>query len=181
MSSYIYNDALESERLTTRFLTEDDISAWTSFCSDEESMEFFPELKLKTPQESAEFWIGLQLNRYAENRYGLQALIHKQTGEFIGQCGLLSQVVGEQKELEVGYHVFRKYWGQGYAPEAARMFIDFAFQNNQATSVISIIDVPNSKSQKVAEKNNLVREKRMIWSELDVFIYRIEKNQFNNH
>src|SRR6187455_2536372 len=103
MSSYIYNDALTSEHLITRFLTADDITAWADFCSDEDSMEFFPELKLKSPKESAEFWIRMQLKRYAENRYGLQALIHKQTGEFIGQCGLLAQVVGEQKELEVGY------------------------------------------------------------------------------
>jgi RimJ/RimL family protein N-acetyltransferase len=103
----------------------------------------------------------------------MQALIHRQTGAFIGQCGLLAQEVDGVQELEVGYHIFYKYWGQGYAPEAAKGFLQHAFENKLADSLISIIDVRNLKSQRVAEKNGLVREKQTRWSELDVFVYRI--------
>jgi len=178
MTNYFYSDALKSERLVTRFLTEDDIIPWTSFCADEESIEFFPKLKLITPQQASEQWIRKQMDRYSENRYGLQAILHKQTGELIGQCGLLAQEVGERKELEVGYHVFKKFWGQGYAPEAAKAFITYAFQHNIVDSVISIIDVKNIKSQKVAEKNNLVQDTQLTWNEIEAFIYRIKKTNF---
>jgi RimJ/RimL family protein N-acetyltransferase len=85
------------------------------------------------------------------------------------------QEVDGVNEIEVGYHIFKKYWGLGYAPEAAKLFIDYAFQNELTDSVISIIDIRNIKSQRVAEKNGLKREKQTIWSGLEVHIYRIHR------
>jgi RimJ/RimL family protein N-acetyltransferase len=55
--------------------------------------------------------------------------------------------------------VVRKYWGQGYAPEAAKLFGDFAFNNNHSDSIISIIDIRNLKSQRVAGKKRAVQGK----------------------
>lgn len=175
---YIYNDNLESKRLFTRFLTTDDIIIWTDFFKNKEAIEFLPSFGMDTIEERAKYWIDKQLTRYKENKFGLQALIDKNTNDFIGQCGLIKQEVDGQIEIEVGYHVFKKFWGQGYAPEAARIFIDYAFKNNLTDSVISIIDIRNIKSQKVAIKNGLKREKQTKWLDLDVFIYRIRKPDF---
>lgn len=175
MTRYLYQDNLESERLITRMLTLDDIPVWAGFFEDKEAIEFLPISGLTTNIDIATHWVKKQLNRYEEQRYGLQALIHKKTGDFIGQCGLLSQVVDGKIETEVGYHVFKKYRGQGFAPEAAKLFIDYAFQNELTNSVISIIDKRNIKSQRVADKNGLNREKETKWSGLDVYIYRINK------
>jgi RimJ/RimL family protein N-acetyltransferase len=116
-----------------------------------------------------------QLNRYAKNLFGLQALIDKRTNEFIGQCGLLLQEVDGRQEVEVGYHILRKHWGKGYAPEAARLFIDFAFEKNLSNSVISIINSKNIKSQRVAQKNGLIKENQTSWRNMDVFIYRVQR------
>jgi len=76
--------------------------------------------------------------------------------------------------VEVGYHIFKKYWGQGYAPEAAIAFINYGFENKLAPSVVSIIDVRNIQSQRVAQKNGLKQDKQTKWADLDVFIYRID-------
>ncbi|MGB4849238.1 MAG: GNAT family N-acetyltransferase [Saprospiraceae bacterium] len=159
----------------TRFLTLDDISAWTDFFKDEEAIELMPTYGLTTNKERATRWIEKQLDRYATNRMGHQALIDRNTNEFIGQAGLLVQEVDGITELEVGYHVFKKYWGQGYAPEAARLFLNYGFKNNLSDSIISIIDTRNLKSQRVADKNGLLREKQTTWSDLNVYIYRIDK------
>lgn len=175
MASYTYQDNLESTRLITRKLTKDDIITWSDFFKDKEAIEFFPTLGLPTNEDRAKEWIEKQLNRYAENRYGLQALIDKRSNVFIGMCGLLTQKVDRKIELEVGYHILKKYWGQGFAPEAARLFINYAFKNNLASSVISIIDKGNIKSQRVADKNSLIRERETIWSGFDVYIYRIRQ------
>lgn len=174
-SNYIYQDQLQSPRLVTRFLTLDDISAWTDFFKDEEAIELMPTYSLTTNKERATRWIEKQLDRYATNRMGHQALIDRNTNEFIGQAGLLVQEVDGITELEVGYHVFKKYWGQGYAPEAARLFLNYGFKNNLSDSIISIIDTRNLKSQRVADKNGLLREKQTTWSDLNVYIYRIDK------
>ena len=175
MTSFIYHDNLQTDRLVTRKLTENDISIWTAFFEDKDAIEFMPPTHLTTPEKKAELWIKRQLARYAENRYGLQVLIEKKTNNFVGQAGILIQEVDGIKEIEVGYHIFKKYWGQGFAPEAAKMFINYAFENNLTNSVISIIDTRNTKSQRVAKKNGLVIDKKTRWSNLDVYIYRINK------
>ncbi|MFI5203599.1 MAG: GNAT family N-acetyltransferase [Flavobacteriales bacterium] len=173
MPTYQYTDSLESTRLRTRFLTPGNIKPFTVFFEDEECVEFIKPFLKPTAEESTHYMVERQMQRYAENRYGLQALFEKKTNAFIGACGLLLQEVDGINEVEVGYHMLKKYWGQGYAPEAARIFLDYAFQNKLAESIISVIDINNVKSQRVAEKNGLVREKQTRWHEMDVFIYRI--------
>ena len=138
-------------------MTNDDVLIWTDFYKDKEAVELLPIFGLASIEDHAKNWIDRQLSRYNKSGFGLQALLNKQTNEFIGQCGIIKQEVDGQFEIEVGYHIFKKYWGQGYAPEAAQLFINYAFQNNLADSVISIIDVRNIKSQRVAYKNGLKR------------------------
>jgi RimJ/RimL family protein N-acetyltransferase len=175
MTTFIYKDHLESDRLLTRKLTSNDSEIWSDFFRDKEAIEFLPDPGISSVEERAKLWIDKQLNRYADHQFGLQALIDKKTNQFIGQCGLLKQIIDGQTEIEVGYHIFKKYWGQGYAPEAAKLFINYAFQNNITNSVTSIINIKNIKSQRVADKNSLKKEKQTMWSGLDVFIYRIDK------
>jgi ribosomal-protein-alanine N-acetyltransferase len=175
MTTYIYQDNLESERLLTRKLAMDDIKMWAEFFKDQEAIEFLPNTGFSSTDVHAKHWVEKQLNRYADNQFGLQVLIDKKTKQIIGQCGLLKQSVDEQAEIEVGYHIFKKHWGQGYAPEAAKLFIDYAFHNDLTNSVTSIINIKNVKSQRVADKNGLTKEKQTVWSGLDVFIYRIKK------
>jgi hypothetical protein len=54
----------------------------------------------------------------------------------------------------------KKYRRQGYAPEAAKLFFDYALRNYLTISMISIIDIRNIKSQRVAEKNGLRKKKK---------------------
>ena len=177
--SYLYQDRLTSERLITSMLTMDLILPWSEFFKDQDSMRFLPNFHQGNPLEMSAYWIDKQLNRYKDKRYGLQALFDKKTGELVGQCGLLTQDIGGKQELEVGYHILPKYRGMGLAPEAARMFINFAFENNQASSIISIIETTNINSQKVADKNGLVRAKQTVWNQLQIFIYRIDCSDWN--
>lgn len=175
---FLYEDNLETERLRTRFLTTDDIKIWAEFSTDEEAIAYFPMAVYGTHEESARHWIERQLTRYAGQRYGMQALIDKKTNAFVGMCGLMTQTVDDTIELEVGYHVLKKYWGRGYAPEAAKLFIHYAFAHDLSDSVVSIIDVGNLNSQRVAEKNGLIREKQTRYDGLDVYLYRILKENW---
>lgn len=172
--NYIYEDQLESKRLITRRLTLEDVSIWKSFFEDEESTQFIPDFGEINSEEKAERMIEKQIERYSENRFGHQALIDKETNEFIGVCGLLTQIVDGKEEIEVGYHVLKQFWGNGYAPEAAKLFIDYARKNTITTSIISVIDIDNFKSQRVAQKNGLTIDKQTTFMDLDVFIYRLK-------
>lgn len=177
-SSYKYEDHLITERLITRFLTAEDVRVWEPFFRDKEATAYFPPIDYNSDEEKARWWIGLQLTRYREGRFGLQALIHRETKELVGQCGLLLQEVDGAPEVEIAYHILKKYWGQGYAPEAARAFLRYAFQNNLADSVTAIINVQNTRAQRVAEKIGLARGKQTQWAGIDVFVYRIGKEKW---
>ena len=55
---------------------------------------------------------------------------------------------------------------------------NFAFENSIAESLISIIVTENLPSIKVAEKNRMSREKKTVWRDAEVFIYRITKAEW---
>jgi ribosomal-protein-alanine N-acetyltransferase len=92
-------------------------------------------------------------------------------------------VVDGIDELEIGYHLIPRYWGNGYATESAGAFKEMGFENNLAESIISIIDVKNLSSQKVAQRNGMTKEARTKFIDMDVYIYRIQREEYmkNRH
>lgn len=86
-------------------------------------------------------------------------MVLKDSGELIGDCGCTLQKVEGTNHVEVGYHVRRDLWGNGYATEAARACIEYAFTKLGVDRVISLIRPENLQSIRVAEKNGLVCEK----------------------
>lgn len=167
----------ETERLIIRPLDRGDAIAWQEFVMDEVATKYFPDEWKLSPEKSGE-WIDFQLKRYEENRYGLQALVDKKSGELIGQCGLLAQTIDNIDELEIGYHLIPRFWGNGYAIEAAKEFKKIGFENNLAESIISIIDPENILSQSVAERNGMTRDTKTWYMEMEVFIYRIKREAY---
>ena len=149
----IYKDHLETARLITRFVTPGDLPAWMEYCTDPIATTFTK--RDETPEELGQRFIDFTLKRYADGLYGLQALITKDTNEHVGMCGIMVQEVNGKPEIEVGYHLIRRYWGKGYASEAAQMFRDYGFQNNVADSIVSIIHPMNVQSKAVALRNGM--------------------------
>lgn len=172
-----YLEERETDRLIIRPLEKSDCLVWQEFTMDETATKFFPD-DWKLKPEKSEEWIALQLERYRENRYGLQALILKKSGEFVGQCGLLTQTIEDRNELEIGYHLIPRYWGNGYATESAGEFKKMGFENHLAESLISIIDTGNISSQKVAQRNGMMKETRTRFMGMDVYIYRIRLEEY---
>jgi [ribosomal protein S5]-alanine N-acetyltransferase len=168
-----YPPRIETARLYTRALTQDDAHAWAGFLADAEATRYLPNPEGYAPLERAEVWIARQLGRYAEHSYGMTALMHRETGAFIGQCGLLTQTVDDVTELEIGYHIFPQYWRQGYASEAAQAFRDLAFENALSESVISLIHPENLGSQGVARHNGMALEKIGRFRDMHVRVYRV--------
>ena len=168
----LYEDRLETQRITTRFLSRFDIEAWSEFFEDEDAFQFLMERNGQTNAEMSEVWIKRQLQRYESGTFGLQAIIDKKSKKMVGQCGLLLQKIGGKLEIEVGYHILKKYWGMGYAPEAAKLFVDFAIENQLAQTVIAIINVKNDKSIRVADKIGMQFDRETEWMGERVKVYK---------
>ena len=170
----MYLDGLETERFYFRAISEDDILIWEEFLSDPQTIHLFPKATLSVHDQSV-FSIRKQLSRYKENRLGLHAMIHKDSGEYIDQSGLLTQILDGKDEIEIGYHLMPAFRGMGFATEAAGFCKEFAFKNNITDCVISIIVIENRNSQKVAERNGMHLERKTSYFGEEVFVYRVNR------
>lgn len=82
--------------------------------------------------------------------YGQWTVIEKASGLVVGRVGLW-QPEG-WPGLELGWVIRRSHWNRGYATEASRDAIVFAFDVVGADHVISMIQPENARSIRVAEK-----------------------------
>jgi RimJ/RimL family protein N-acetyltransferase len=176
--TYKYLDGEQTERLNLRYLTPSDIPEWATFFEQKDYLPYLGIPILENTTEMAKSWIGYQLERYKNNRYGHLVLIEKTSGKLIGQCGVLPRKLEGEKEFEIGFSLIPKYWGKGYAIEAARYFRDFAFENLQTDSLISIIQIDNISSRKVAEKNGMHKTIQTTYFGMEVFVYRIFREEW---
>jgi len=169
---------LETERLNFRDLNPSDIDNLQEIFTDPVAMKYYP--STKTESETLE-WIDWNIKSYQENGYGLWALVNKGTGVFVGQCGLILQRdVDGIDEIEVAYLLVRKYWGNGFATEAAAACRDFAFSKLACKRVISLIDPNNLASLRVAERNGLEYEKNVTRWEKTIGVYVQPNTGYHN-
>lgn len=168
-----YPNFYQTERLKMRPLNLDDTVVWRQFLADENCTRYFPSFMKMPFKEHAIIWVEKQICRYRDKKGGLLALIDKESGAFVGQAGLLVQDVNGVAELEIGYHLLPQFWGKGFASEASVFFRHLGFRIYPVKSIISIIDVRNENSKKVALKNDMKLSKNTQWRDLDVEIYRV--------
>jgi ribosomal-protein-alanine N-acetyltransferase len=130
---------LETKRLMLRPLTMDDLNALAALYSDPEVRRYFPDRTLIYEETKKELeWI-IEVY-YGRHGFGLWATIHKETGVFIGRCGLLPWTIEGQSEVEVAYLLARAYWGQGLATEAAQAILEYGFERLPVARLICLID-----------------------------------------
>jgi [ribosomal protein S5]-alanine N-acetyltransferase len=98
-------------------------------------------------------------------------MILKETGQLIGDCGLVRQQVDGATETEIAYHLQRDHQGRGLATEAARACRDHGFLTLGLQRLISLIRPENVPSRRVAERNGMLVEKETIFHELPHVVY----------
>lgn len=150
---------LETERLILRELTNEDLPSLRSFLQDSEVMYAY---EGAFSDEEVENWLAWNQSLYQSDGYGLWALVRKEDQTVIGECGLTKQIVEEETYLEIGYHLIKDAWHEGYAIEAATAVKYYAFEILQAPEVISVIRDTNLPSMNVAIRNGMTAKKRFI-------------------
>ncbi|UUC43845.1 GNAT family N-acetyltransferase [Flavobacterium cerinum] len=168
-----------TERLSFRKVTEDDFEMWLPFYSDETVIQNLGMTAIATAEERCRYWLNLTFERYKNNLGGAYIVTEKATGIIVGQSGLIVRNIDGILELEVTYSILPEHRGKGYASEAAQKCRDFAFEKEQAGSVISIINIHNTDSQKVAFQNGMQIDKTTEFMEMPVQIFRINATVWN--
>ena len=103
---------------------------------------------------------------YSVFGFGLCSVVLKKTGEVIGWCGL--QPIGDEDSplgrIELGYLIDQDYRRQGYACEACRAILDFAFNRLELDEVYAVIDEKNEASLCLARKLGFRKKKGLLWT-----------------
>ena len=143
---------LETNRLYLREMEQSDFNSLCKFLQDLEVMYAYEHA---FSNDEVQAWLDNQIRRYKQYGFGLWAIIKKDTNECIGDCGLTYQDFNGKEVLEIGYHLQKKFWHQGFATEVAIACKEYAFNNLKANEVFSIIRDNNIPSQKVAIRNGM--------------------------
>jgi RimJ/RimL family protein N-acetyltransferase len=147
---------LRTDRLRLRRWTVHDRKPFAELNADPIVMEFYPATLSQT--ESNAFVDRIEVN-FDKHRFGLWATELIETGEFIGYVGLWSVTFEAPfaPAVEVGWRLARKYWGHGFAPEAARAALADGFERLALEEVVSFTSSINLKSRRVMEKLGMTR------------------------
>ncbi|MBY7142784.1 GNAT family N-acetyltransferase [Virgibacillus sp. NKC19-3] len=151
-------------------MNKNDVHHLMEIFSDPEAMTYYP----STKDESETIkWIDWTLQNYVSYGSGLWIVEEKETGEFLGQCGIVLQKVDGTVEMEIGYLFARRAWGKGYATEAAQACKKYGLEELGLKRIISLIDPENAPSIKVAERIGMKREKHIHKWGKDIVVYSV--------
>ncbi|MCD1653754.1 GNAT family N-acetyltransferase [Treponema zuelzerae] len=139
---------IETERLYLRELKFEDAERLALVLSDPAAMRFYP---APFSRDKVEQWIGWNIDNYARYGFGLWAVALQTNDVLIGDCGITMQEIEGELVPEIGYHIIGEYCGKGYASEAAKACISFAFEKRGFDRVVSYMKEDNGPSRRVAE------------------------------
>lgn len=146
---------LRTSRLLLRYWRDTDRDAWAALNADPEVMEHFP---ATLDRAAADASFDRLSGALADRGWGLWAV--DLDGEFLGFTGLnpVTADVPFQGAIEIGWRLARHAWGRGYATEAARASVDYAFDDLGLEELVSMTAVSNVRSQRVMERLGMTRD-----------------------
>ncbi len=127
-------------------------------------------------RDGARSWIERNLSRYRSHGFGRCAVVWRETGELVGDAGLIPTVVEGQAVVELGWVTRRSHWGSGVATEAGAAWRDHAFDVLGLERIVSMISVENAASRRVAEKLGFAVEREAIWGDLPHLMYALRRD-----
>jgi RimJ/RimL family protein N-acetyltransferase len=142
---------LRTERLLLRQWRDEDRAPFAALNADPAVMEHFPSTMTR---EASDVYIDRLTAVIEERGWGTWAVEVVATGEFIGYVGLNEPRFEAHftPAVEIGWRLARDAWGHGYATEAARAVLAFAFDELGLDEVVSFTTVENRRSRRVMER-----------------------------
>jgi RimJ/RimL family protein N-acetyltransferase len=166
---------LETERLVLDAWQGSDGPAFRPIATDVEVMRYITG-GIPWTDDQIQIFVERQLKLYTKRGLCRWKLLSKVTGEMIGFCG-----VGywrDDPDLEIGWWLARRYWGQGLATEAASVALRDAFERVRLDRVISVARAENTASLRVINKLGLRLESAFEVNGLSLLRYAIDRLQY---
>lgn len=151
------NIFVETERLLLGELLPLDDKGMFELDSDHEVHQYLGDAVVEKIEQSQEV-IEMIRKQYREHGIGRWAVLEKATQNFLGWAGLkLSKdtINKHSNFYDLGYRFIQKYWGNGFATEAAKASLLYGFEVMELHCVYAQADSANTASRNVLEKSGL--------------------------
>lgn len=155
MSLALNIPTLETERLVLRGFEECDFGFVTEIFGNAETARF---IGGQMPAYQAWRVLAGILGHWALRGFGLFCVEEKSSGNSIGFCGPWR--TEGWPDNEIGYGFLKSAQGKGYAFEAAKASLKFAYEQLGWSTAISLIDEKNPASQNLAKKLGAMNEQQ---------------------
>jgi len=126
-------------------------------------------------RERLEAMLVAQAAQVAETGFGLWWWRDRATGELVGYVGLNRDEVDGEPVVEVGWSIAPERWGEGLAPEAASVVLDWGFERCGLERIVSFTLLDNERSRRVMEKLGMSYGGEFKRRGLTHVLYEIEK------
>lgn len=112
------------------------------------------------PQAKHDAIIDRMIDQQARHGHCMWAVEMRDTGEMAGVCGI--RIGGHQntpvpEELEIGWRIGEKFWGQGIAREAAEASIAWGWANTERPRITAWTVIGNKPSWGLMERLGMQR------------------------
>lgn len=174
---------LETDRLQLRNVRIEDAEFIFKLYSDEEVCEYLYDEEIYESIDGAENFIRWNSDpeHKGNNRW---CIMSKSSQEALGTCGYDSWD-RENNIAEIGYDLWKEFWGQGYMREALIAAIDSGFTNMNLNRINAFVALNNLRSARLLEslgftREGIYREKHFYRGEyFDHYTYSLLKREWN--
>lgn len=150
------NKTITTKRLVLRIFQKSDAVAVTKLCNNYNIYKNTLYLPYPYTIEDALSWIEHHFDNFNANKSYEFAITDKESGKLYGAIALSNNQ--KFNNGEIAYWIGKKFWGNGYATEAAQAILHFAFEEKQYHKVFARYFNSNPASGGVMQKLGLKKE-----------------------
>ena len=144
---------LETDRLILRQLSPEDAEFILQLLNEPSWLRFIGDKGVRTLEDARAYILNGPVAMYARLGFGLYLVELKAASLSIGICGLIKR--DSLEDVDIGFAFLPKYWGRGYAYEAANAVMDYGVSVLGLKRIVAITSVDNESSVKLLVKLGL--------------------------
>ena len=156
-------NVLQTKRLNLRHLMIDDAPFILELLNDAAFIRNIGDRGVRTIDDACAYILNGPVASYERFGFGLFLVELKETGVSIGMCGLIKR--DALPDVDVGFAFLPRFWGAGYAFEAASAVMTYGRDTLRLERIVAIVSPDNAGSIKVLQKIGLTFERMIHWGE----------------
>jgi [ribosomal protein S5]-alanine N-acetyltransferase len=166
---------LETERLVLRPLSDTDLDALHRI-SNEPLVRPYLWDDEPVSMEQIEGIFSQSVREFAKKGLGLFGVRLRGEAELLGLCGFRS--LENTDEIELAYQLSQKWWGRGFATEAARACLHYAFEEVGLERIVAGVEPQNVASKRVIEKLGMRYAGEMVPNQPEIPYFTLSRKDY---